>query len=417
MNNNYNPYQSTGQQGLPKPSFSGTLGSNDDENRNKHTLTNEIDEQYDPKRQRLPQTINQGYYNYGTTQQTPPNPYYNQPYMYGNMNQNYSQNYSQNYHQGYQMPINVPPQQNYIGYDQQPSMYENTRKMIPKTSQLTSYEDVYSNKKIPSKGNNGNTTNPSNNNKNNNNESKKKKLVASPIKKTPKKSEVEIKPFEDDCPPEMHSSKPNGKEQPVLLVEKIQESGKKDDDKNTEEIDDDEENGETDVVTVPGTSISLVSDEDIAKWREERKKMWLLKISNHKEQHREAMGIKAEEVSSMGNVLKESKKERQFIQSIQNQVNRFNPKVNLNLKIVQREMMDDNTKLLSFIKELGDAELLEYELSEKEKSALFGNQDENSKFNNRRNDKFRGNRSNYNNNNSRTGNNRNYKNYRNKNQK
>lgn len=416
MNNDYNAYQTNGQQGLPKPSFSGTLGGNDDDidnNRNKHTLTNEIDEQYDPKRQRLPETINQGYYNSGNTQYTPQNPYYNQPYMYGNMNQNYGQSYNQTYYQSYPMPITVPPQQNYMGYDQQPSMYGNTSTLSPNSSQLTSYEDVYYNKKNPTKDNNS----KNNNNNSNNNENKKKKVAASPIKKTPKKSEAEIKPVEHDTSPEVHSSKLNDKEHPVLPVHKIQKIQDVDDSKNIDEQDDDEEKDKPDVVTVPGTSISLISEEDIAKWREERKKMWLLKISNHKEKHREAMGIKEEEVSNMGNVLKESKKERQFIQSIQNQVNRFNPKVNLNLKIVQREMMDDNTKLLSFIKELGDAELLEYELSEKEKSVLFGNQDENSKFNNRRNDKFRGNRSNYNNNNGHNGNNRNYKNYRNKNQK
>ena len=49
-------------------------------------------------------------------------------------------------------------------------------------------------------------------------------------------------------------------------------------------------------------------------------------------------------------------------------------------------MLQDNTKLLSFIKELGDSGLLEYELTEKEKKVLFGNnQDENNKQNSHKN--------------------------------
>ena len=143
-------------------------------------------------------------------------------------------------------------------------------------------------------------------------------------------------------------------------------------------------------IVVPGTSISLVTDEDIIKWREERRKMWLLKISNNKQKHMEEMGLKEEDVKKQKSVLVESRKQNQFIQSIQNQVNRFNPKANLNLKLIQRGMVSDNSKLLDFITNLGDAGLLEYELTQDEKDKLFGGFDNhdnknrnNRNFNNR----------------------------------
>lgn len=126
------------------------------------------------------------------------------------------------------------------------------------------------------------------------------------------------------------------------------------------------------LAVVAGTSITLVTEEDITKWREERKKMWLLKISNNKKKYMEEMGIKEDELRETKSVLQESKKQKQFINSIQSQVTRMNPKANLNIKIIQREMAKDNMKLIQFIKELGDAHLLDYELNEEEKEALFG---------------------------------------------
>lgn len=128
-----------------------------------------------------------------------------------------------------------------------------------------------------------------------------------------------------------------------------------------------------------GTSITLTTDEDIAKWREERKKMWLLKISNRRQEHMQRMGIKEDDLKGRS-VLQESKKQKQFIQSIQNQVNRTNPKANLNVKIVQREMAGENSQLLDFITELGDAHLLEYELTPEEKTKLFGPPEDKPKF-------------------------------------
>ncbi|CCD24411.1 Rsa1p NDAI_0D00970 [Naumovozyma dairenensis CBS 421] len=164
---------------------------------------------------------------------------------------------------------------------------------------------------------------------------------------------------------------------------------------------DDLKDGKSNPTTIPGTSITLLTEEDIEKWREERRKMWLLKISNNKIKHMASMGIKEDELKKQKSILNESKKDNRFIQSIQNQVNRFHPQVNLNIKLVQREMAKDNLKLLEFIKELGDSGLLEYELSQEEKDKLFGgdkadNQrgynNKNTHYNNKDNNAFRNNK-------------------------
>ena len=125
-------------------------------------------------------------------------------------------------------------------------------------------------------------------------------------------------------------------------------------------------------IPVPGTSITLGTEEDIEKWREERRKMWLLKISNNRKVHMENFGVTEEELNKTS-ILRESRKQKQFIQNIQNQVNRFDPRANLHLRIVQRGLSEENEKLLDFIEELGDAGLLEYELTQEEKDKLFGN--------------------------------------------
>ncbi|SCU93689.1 LANO_0E04544g1_1 [Lachancea nothofagi CBS 11611] len=129
---------------------------------------------------------------------------------------------------------------------------------------------------------------------------------------------------------------------------------------------------ETAAVKIPSTSITLESEEDIEKWREERRKMWLLKISNNREKHKLDLGVEEKELNS-NTSFHSAKKEKQFIQNIQNQINRYNPNPNLSLKLIQREMAEQNTSLLNFIRELGDANLLEYELTEEEKEKLFGN--------------------------------------------
>lgn len=128
-------------------------------------------------------------------------------------------------------------------------------------------------------------------------------------------------------------------------------------------------------IKVPGTSITLSTEADVMKWRDERRKMWLLKISNNKQKHMQEMGIKEDELKGQKSILVEGKKQKQFIQSIQNQVNRVNPRSNLNVRIVQREMAQENSQLLQFIKELGDANLFECELTQEEKDKLFGTND------------------------------------------
>lgn len=131
------------------------------------------------------------------------------------------------------------------------------------------------------------------------------------------------------------------------------------------------------VVSVPGTSITLNTMEDIEKWREERKRMWLLKISNNKLKHMQSMGIQEDELKGQKGPLHEAKKQKQFIQSIQSQVSRINPKSTLSGKVAQREMARENSKLLDLIGKLGDANLLSYELSEEEKEKLFGSSTQN----------------------------------------
>lgn len=152
-----------------------------------------------------------------------------------------------------------------------------------------------------------------------------------------------------------------------------------DDDENEEE---DEDKGLLDsasvpVISVPGTSITLNTMEDITKWREERKKMWLLKISNNKLKHMQDMGIQEDELKGHRGPLQDAKKQKQFLQSIQSQVSRINPRSTLSVRVAQREMARDNSKLLDFIEKLGDSNLLTYELTESEKEKLFGSNNQN----------------------------------------
>lgn len=430
MNNNNND----NLHGVPRPSFSGTIrldkgggnnnknssSSNDDRNNvKKHELSNDkYNVEQESKRQRYAETNMFGYYNYDNSNNIndntdvnyrqfygQPNSFYNQPYMYSTMNQGYqyfANNYGQSYYQGYPNFMDSVQHQNHITYNQQINSYHsNNYTVAPSNSiNLISYKDIYSketvqqvkNKKKSKKNKlNKNKSNSSNDNqvlsvRNMTSQSIQKQSIK---KKTDAK---EVESFEEETS--------DTKDDMLKVKNRLEEDYDNSDSSNegfSEEnvIDDktedvgantysDKVNSTT--IPIPGTSITLVTDEDIAKWREERKKMWLLKISNRKEQHMKAMGIKKEDLNNMGSILRVSKKERQFIQNIQSQVNRFNPKVNLNLKFVQKEMLQDNIKLLSFIKELGDSGLLEYELTEKEKKVLFGNnQDENNKQNSYKN--------------------------------
>lgn len=460
-NNNMNNSNTDSLPDLPRPSFSGTIGldnssNNNDVNNNNSSSSNHdgrnnikrnelLDDRYnvgqDSKRRRYAETNTFGYYNYDNTNNIdssnsvkysqfygPPNSFYNQPYVYSTMNQSYQyfpNNYGQSYYQGYPTSIDSIQQQSHMAYSQQINSYHNNYSIDPpsNSTNLISYKDIYSNDMVQqmksTKKSKKNKLNKSNNNNNNKqvlsvtsttsysipNQPIRKKMDVKEAKSFKKETydakddllQVKNKPEEDDDNSDSGEEDFNGE---CIINDKIDES---------DDLDTYSDKTKWTTIPVPGTSITLVTDEDIAKWREERKKMWLLKISNRKEQHMEAMGIKKEDLNSMGSILRESKKERQFIQNIQNQVNRFNPKVSLNLKFVQKEMLHDNTKLLSFIKELGDAGLLEYELTEKEKKVLFGNnQDENNKQNSHKNignkklDKVN-NKKTINNNNSRTG--------------
>ncbi|KAL6942372.1 hypothetical protein ACO0QE_003547 [Hanseniaspora vineae] len=136
------------------------------------------------------------------------------------------------------------------------------------------------------------------------------------------------------------------------------------------------------VVTIPGTSISLQTKEEIEAWRNERKKNWLIRISNRKEEHCEKLGIDALELNNSTNKKKfqEFKKDKDFIDRINMQIkkdsgfeNQLTKPSSLTTTLLKRDQNEENSKLLQFIKELGDAGYLEYELTEQEKSKLFKN--------------------------------------------
>lgn len=130
---------------------------------------------------------------------------------------------------------------------------------------------------------------------------------------------------------------------------------------------------EKETPVIQGTAIVLKSEEDIRIWREERRKMWLIKISNRRAFHREQLNIKEDEIKR--NPFHEARKEKNFIQNIQNQVKRYNSKPSLSTGLFQRSLKDENMQILDFIKELGDAGVLNYELTDKEKDILFGSRD------------------------------------------
>lgn len=156
-----------------------------------------------------------------------------------------------------------------------------------------------------------------------------------------------------------------------------------DEDENTKESTTNKPNS---VVTIPGTSISLQTEEEIQAWRNERKKNWLIKISNKKEEHCENLGIDASELAHSTNRKKfqEFKKDKDFIDRISMQIkkdagfeNQLTKPSSLTTTMLKRDQNEENSKLLQFIKELGDAQYLEYELTEQEKSKLFKNSNNN----------------------------------------
>ncbi|KAH3903445.1 Rsa1p SCDLUD_001085 [Saccharomycodes ludwigii] len=128
-------------------------------------------------------------------------------------------------------------------------------------------------------------------------------------------------------------------------------------------------------IVIPGTKITLSSEKEILQWREERKKMWLLKISNKKDEHAKTLGIDLikdqDKLNNNKNIFREARKDKEFIEKITNQVRRYNPKPNLTLSILQKEQKLENLKILNFIKELGDAGYLDHELTQMERNKLF----------------------------------------------
>ncbi|CCK70249.1 Rsa1p KNAG_0D05100 [Huiozyma naganishii CBS 8797] len=338
----YTDYHDHGDGGngnrLPRPAFSGTLGRSQQE------------DEPDVKKQRMNESVPYAQQYYQSQQHVPLYGYPQQYAQYPGYNYN---PYQQQPYQSQFMPVqadstyqqsHTPSQQNYWNNQQ--------RQPLPSENYSVSganYQDVNLKRELEG----GRKT-----------EGVKVQGSPKPKKMSPAtKSEKENISETDDSDPS---------EAPIIA-----KSNTINTDVDSDALSSDDEASNTQpkkAVCIQGTSITLTTDEDIAKWREERKKMWLLKISNNREKHRKDMGIKDDEVNQMS-VLRQSNKEKKFMQNIQNQVNRFNPNVNLNIKLVQREFVEDNSKLLDFIKEVGDAGLLEYELTQEEKDKLFKNAD------------------------------------------
>ncbi|EDO19411.1 hypothetical protein Kpol_1002p58 [Vanderwaltozyma polyspora DSM 70294] len=381
MNPNYSDHQyyaGNNSRKLPKPTSSGTLGSNTAEQP-------AFQQQYN----------NYSINNYGS-QQYPQQPYQNSYYNYQQVNgyQNYDTRnhmYYQQQHQNVQQyqVNNINGSLNYNQGLDNSAMYVNGTHNIPNPNTgykpVESYVDVNKDGYLLSIENQEKSSgNPTTDQEEN---PTKRKSSNGPVLESKRAkhemADQNILPsnnnYEETCPKdESNDKRITDEESEESLSDNESDTNKIE---NTGSLNKDEdstllsENGSNNVVPVHGTSITLVTEEEIAKWREERKMMWLLKISNNKRQHMDKMGIKEDELKERKNVLHEAKKQKQFIQNIQNQLTRFNPKVNLNVKILQREMAKENEKLLKFIQELGDANLLDYELNDEEKEKLFGGND------------------------------------------
>ncbi|KAG0669790.1 hypothetical protein C6P45_003310 [Maudiozyma exigua] len=391
-NNRYPQNQNGYSNNVPKPTFSGVVGK---DNTNGGQFQN-ID-------------MNNGQPQYGFTNYQILNGYQSNPFNYGNNYNNY-QNPNSNGMTYY------PP----VSYAQNDQLANNIyTPQFQNTQQVWSRDE--SDNRVPYKADNSDihharlTNNHSLNGYESNKKSKRDMISYEDVvttayeqNKKPKKQSnlTQQKQFANtDC------SKPQGEEQSVIRSEPakarlnsnntnqnktdkiISKTGSEipdnevpstvqtkdklilpnctSDTKDSGEDDDDVENNKKNSINIQGTSIKLDTDEEIAKWKEERKRMWLLKISNRKEEHMKAMGIKEVDLKNTS-VLNEARKQKRFIQSIESQVHRYDPNANLNLKVVQRGMSAENDKILEFIQELGDAGLLEHELTPEEKDKLFG---------------------------------------------
>lgn len=368
-----NPYSDK----VPKPTFSGTLGSNkkEDEHSQKRpplyvdNLNNQISDFRGPNNQicgvRDPNIQQSKFSNYSegyTNSEEVHNPY--QPYHNDQMNGQNSQFSNLTIQSQF---MNTEAQWKYEDMNNN-TIYSNIPNITPTAYQSSrfpiSYEDITSSKHITKR-----RLRNSDNHGNNPNQKKKShevmnksntKNVRENNNKTDSPINTSIIKIDD---PSIHQGLINKKNSTGVSKELLSKLSEDDDT-------DDGKKEELEPRHVPGTSITLQTDEEISNWREERRKMWLLKISNNKESHMKMMGIEGKDLDKTS-VLNESKKQKQFIQNIQNQVNRYNPKVNLNLRVVQREMANENEKLLQFIEELGDLGLLEHELNDEERQKLI----------------------------------------------
>ncbi|SMN21511.1 similar to Saccharomyces cerevisiae YPL193W RSA1 Protein involved in the assembly of 60S ribosomal subunits [Maudiozyma saulgeensis] len=383
-NDSNNINQNNYSNNVPKPSFSGVLGTGRPEERLQH------DEGDTYSRQ-----TQFGSMNY--QEQTEYSPGF---HNYGNNYNNYQDVVNQGapHTQPHQQPVNNQFNNNL--YDQQFTnsgtswSYENSNNLqsyennnscninnsYQQTKRTVSYEDI-----VP--------TIPNNMRKRNNQSKFQRKQQDHVDNNTDKKSDSpKIIDSTISAPPKTSLDKQANEKLSQLtkdkkttekslitqddIQKKVSTSTNGDGNLHTEEEEDDDDEDSQNIknknnIQIQGTSIKLETDEEIKKWKEERRKMWLLKISNNKEKHMKEMGIKENDLKNTS-VLKEASKQKKFIQSIESQVHRYDPKANLNLKVVQREMANENDKILQFIQDLGDANLLTYELTAAEKDKLFG---------------------------------------------
>lgn len=391
-NNRYPQNQNGYSNNVPKPTFSGVVGKDNTNNGQFQNIN-----------------MYNGQPQYSFTNYQVPNGYQSNPINYGNSYNNY-QNPNSNGMMYY------PP----VSYAQSDQLANNMyTPQFQNTQQVWSYDE--SDNQLPNKTENSGSNHISrtdNNNLNGYESNKKNKRDMISYEDVVTTGYVQHKkPKKQNTPTQKKQfantdyNKPQGEEQSVVRSEPgkarlnsdntnqnkpdkfIAEADSEVPDKEvpstvqtkdkqilpdcTSDINDGEDDGEDlennkkNSINIQGTSIKLDTDEEIAKWKEERKRMWLLKISNRKEEHMKAMGIKEVDLKNTS-VLNEARKQKRFIQSIESQVHRYDPNANLNLKVVQRGMSAENDKILEFIQELGDAGLLEHELTPEEKDKLFG---------------------------------------------
>ncbi|OBA27328.1 hypothetical protein HANVADRAFT_52355 [Hanseniaspora valbyensis NRRL Y-1626] len=227
---------------------------------------------------------------------------------------------------------------------------------------------------------------------------------------------------DSDSPPEEVKIEKKVEKEPVIkqnTIKKEEENEKekenvaeeKDHDidvEEEEEEDDDEENENLDLLNktpvptfIPGTTISLTSDEDIQKWQQQRKINWLLKVSNKKKLHNEILAnpenfkdstdeevkkfIQFQKENNLTVKMEEQQKNtfkefgkikdtvKKMFQQIEKDDHQNNSTANIaSMKIFKMEEQENNLKVLPFIKLLGDLGKLEYKLTDVEKEKLFG---------------------------------------------